>query len=777
MSSPVQAVPGQVAPSPAAPPQQGGGSPPPGGGTPPKGDAQPSTPATPQDASAPAKPATPDPAPPAPNSLEGGGNAVQPPEATDAHQRARRLQQSANMLIGDDVGGDKFAGDKFFGDKIVVTQDGRTRLSLRELGTDLSTPARHAFVAPDDWAQVRAAQAGKRIMILRAAANQGKVAAAIRLLQSPADRPIFNLDKDVGLHDLAARLDDYAKSERRLPSGAGILLCEPTAWDGVQGWMLQQLAVVLEHLDAQMVLTLSAGAALADQEIRDFVVDLGPARPRIEVFERHLIWRLEDEDLARRVLADSRVTELAGELLAGDVSMKVAADLAVTVSQALEGSVIDVGKVRELMGKRATEDFDIWFTGLPDVPMHCLAIALAVLNGLPYETVVRAAERLNDRLDGPPDVVPGDHTVVLPPWRDPFRRSRREVLRLLRAVTRPETVQGMFGSAPVEIIGYTAKEYPRLVLEHVWREFRLHRELLGWLLDLASDTSEEVRTWAGTALGLLSRSAFDFVYTNVLRQMALDKDNARNREVVAYALRVPAQDSRLRPLVDAVVTGLYGNRDSPFGQATAARVYGISLGPADVPQALTALDRLATIDHFHIATSIGDSLADLIMQDELRNPPLVLDKVSTWQNDRRRALVGELVFLQLARSLTTECTVTGAPGRPDRTMTWPTLLMLADSNPDLRRGLMSMWRHVLNSGSFVRAVEIALASWADLAEVDADVRISLSRMLAATAAQSDRTRVLVKRHVAGWRAVDNLQPKPKTAYAVEAALDSRNGAP
>src|SRR4051794_23585482 len=142
MSSPVQAVPGQVAPSPAAPPQQGGGSPPPGGGTPPKGDAQPSTPATPQDASAPAKPATPDPAPPAPNSLEGGGNAVQPPEATDAHQRARRQQQSANMLIGDDVGGDKFAGDKFFGDKIVVTQDGRTRLSLRELGTDLSTPAR-----------------------------------------------------------------------------------------------------------------------------------------------------------------------------------------------------------------------------------------------------------------------------------------------------------------------------------------------------------------------------------------------------------------------------------------------------------------------------------------------------------------------------------------------------------------------------------------------------------------------------------------------------------
>jgi hypothetical protein len=763
MNSPVPAAPpAQSAPPPGPPP-------PSAGGTPPKSDPPPSAPGSPSEVP---KQVTPETPAVAPNSLEGGGNALQPPEASDANQRARRLQRSADMLIGD-----QFVGDKFAGDKIVVTPGGRERLSLLKLGTDLSNPARYAFVAPDDWAQTRENQAGKRIAILRAAANQGKAAAAIRLLQSPADRPIYNLDKNLSLHDLASRLDDYAKGGNRLPAGAGILFCEPTAWDSVQGWMLQQLSVVLEGIDAQLVLTLSTSAALADQEIRDYVVDLGPARPRTEIFRRHLIWRLEDESLAARVLADPQVTVLAGELLAGDVSMKVAADLAVTVSQALEGSVVDVGTVRRLMGRRATEDFDIWFGGLPDVPMRCLAIALAVLNGLPYETVVRAADRLTDRLDGPPDVVPGDHSVVLAPWRDPFRRSRREVLRLLRAVIRPDTVQGSFGAAPVEIIEYTAEDYPRLVLEHVWREFHLHRELLGWLLDLASDTGEEVRTWAGTALGLLSRSAFDFVYTNVLRQMALDEDNPHNREVVAYALRVPAEDTRLRPLVDAVVAGLYANRDSPFGQATAARVHGISLGPLGVPQALTALDRLATIDHFHIATSIGDSLADLIMQDELRNPPLVLDRVSSWQNDRRRSLVGQLVFVQLARSLTTECTVTGADGQPDRAMTWPTLLLFADQRPELRRGLMGMWRNVLNSGSFVRAAEIALASWADLAEADDDVRTSLSRMLAATAAQSDRTRTLVKRHIAGWRAVDNLQPKPKTAYAVEAALDARNDAP
>ena len=601
------------------------------------------------------------------------------------------------------------------------------------------------------------------------------MAAAIRLLQVPFDRPLYNLDQDVHLGDLVALLESDAKSDDPLPRGAGFLLCEPTGWGAVAGWMLQQLEAALENIDAQLVLTLSAGEALADKELLDYVIDLAAAPSRIGVFRRHLVWRIGDPELSNRVLALPEMIEEAGNWLDGDVSMKVAADLAVIVNQSLRGAVVDLDLVRRSMGERATEDFDIWFGGLPDVPMRCLAVALAVLNGLPYERVVRAAELLTDRLDGPPQVLAGDSAVMVPPWRDPFRRGRREVLRLLRATTRPDTARGDFGAAPVEIIEYSTGDYPQQVLEHVWREFRLHSELLAWLRDLAGDRNEEVRTWAGTALGLLARYAFDFVYTNALRVMALDDDSRSNREVVAYALRVPAADSRLRPLVDAVVAGLLGNREQPFGQATAARIHGISLGPLGASQALAALDRLATIDNFEIAIGIADSLADLIMQDEDRNSPLVLDRVASWQHDRHRSLVGELVFLQLARALTTDCTVPGADGADDLT-TWPTLLMLADQHPDLRRGLMAMWRYVLNSGSFVHHVELALAAWADLAEADDTVRTSLSRMLAGTAALSDRTRTLVMRHVADWRAVDNLQPKPSTAYAVEAALHARNGA-
>ncbi|OJF10068.1 hypothetical protein [Couchioplanes caeruleus] len=760
MSAPAQAA-AAPASAPAAPPAQptgSGGAPPasaPGGEPKPPASGEPGPPAPPDAQGAPTIDTT---------SLEAQDKAASTPEASNGRQRGERLRKASDMLIGGDLVG---------GDKLIMMLGGREPAPLQRLGTQLSDPVRYAWVEPQDWDRVRAACHGKRLVILRANPHQGKVAAAIRLLQSPSDRHIYSLDRNVDLHALPAWLETDASGDNALPKGAGFLLCEPVGWDGVEGWMLQQLAAALERLDAQLILTLGADVPLADADAQEYVVPLGAAKPHSEILARHLAWRLDDVGLAERILADPDIAELAEDQFAGAVSLKVAADLAVMISLELNGTVVDVDRVRRRMAERATEDFDIWFGGLPDVPTRCLAVALAVLNGLAYETVAHAAEMLSDRLDGPPD--PGPNNALVPPWRPPFGRTRRERLRLLRAKIRPAMARGAYGTGPVEALEYAADDYPRLVLRHVWREFPLHRELMGWLRDLASDPNEEVRIWSGTALGMLSLDAFDFVYTQVLRPMALDQDNARNREVVAYALRVPAADSRLRPLVDAAVAALYGNRASPFGQATAARVHGVSLGPLGAVEALTALDRLAAIDHAQIALGIADSLADLIVQDEQQNAPLVLDRLLSWLNDRRRTLAGQFVFLQLARSLITEFTLPGPDGAAETRMTWPTLLMLADQRIELRRSLIGMWRHVLASGSFTRLVEVALDAWAALAEADADVRTSLSNMLVATAAQSDRSRALVKRLVAGWRAVDNLQPKPMTAYAVETAMDARSG--
>ncbi|MFG1607684.1 hypothetical protein [Actinoplanes sp. NPDC049265] len=764
----VPAAPATPAATPATPATPGGGGA--GGGTPaaPKAAGAPAAPKTP---GAPAGPAPPDPSKtpattPADTEvatdakLDGKGGKVQ--AAVNPQQRADLLREAAGKFLGDHVAGDRVSGDKY-----VTIHEGRERVRLPRLGIALADMVRRAFVAPPEWSRVRAEEHGKRIVILRADPNRGKCAAAIRLLQSPADRPIFHLDRAIQLATLAATLESAARTAGALPRGAGFLLQEPLAWDAVGGNVLQHVEAALEEIDGRLVVTLDSSAALADQDVAGHVVDLGTAPPVADIFDRHLAWRLDDPRLYARVKVDVEVVALSEEVLTEDVPMHVAANLATMVGQAIDGATIDIGRVRQRMSQVATEEFDIWFGGLPDLPARCLAIALAVLDGMPYENVVHAADLLTERLDGPPQVA-GDN--VLAPWRDPFRHTRTEVLRRLRAETRPGVERGMFGTVPVEAMGYRSEDFPRLVLEHVWRRFGLHRELLGWLHDLSSDLNEEIRARAGTALGLVSTFAFDFVWTQVLRAMAQDTGNFRNREVVAYALRVPAAEPALRPLVDAIVTGLAGNADLPFGQATAARVYGVSLGPLGVGEALAALDRLAVIDDRYIAAGIGDSLADLIMQDETRNPAQVLAKVSAWQSDRRRALVGEAVFLHLARWLTTDHVVAG------RTVVWPTLLWFADERIELRAGLLSMWRFVLNSGSLPEQVAEVLAHWADLAEADAHVRTSLSRMLGATAGASERTYTLVQRQVRDWRAPDNLRPKPRTAYAVEDSMRPRNDA-
>ncbi|MBN1172393.1 MAG: hypothetical protein JXA67_09480 [Micromonosporaceae bacterium] len=697
-------------------------------------------------------------------------------EAVDPQRRASLLREATDKLYGDRVGADKVGGDKIGGDKYVTIHDGRERVRLPRLGSALADMVRRAFVTPAEWSRVVTERNGQRIVVLRADPSQGKSAAAIRLLQTPPDRPIYHLDRTIGLTTLAATLESVARSNDPLPRGAGFLLQEPSEWDTTEGWMLQQVEAALDPIDAQLVLTIDRSASVADQDIRSYIVDLGPAPDAHQVFESHLTWRLGDARLSAQVRVNPEVAALASEVLVADTPLQIAANLATMVSQALDGGVVDVDRVRQRMSQVAAEDIDIWFDGLPDLPTRCLAIALAVLDGMPYENVVHAAELLAERLDGPPQVVLGADDPMLHPWRDPFRRCRSEVLRLLRATICKGIGRGMFGSTPVETMEYRPESFPRQVLEHAWRRFGLHRELLGWLRDLAGNSNEEIRARAGTALGLLSTFAFDFVWIHVLRQMAQDKHNFRNREVVAYALRVPASEPALRPLVDAVVTGLFRNSGLPFGQATAARVYGVSLGPLGAGEALAALDRLATIDNRHIAASIGDSLADLVMQDEQRNPVQVFGKVSSWQNDRRRTIVGEFVFLHLARWLITEYTIKNDNEPVARTGTWPTLLLLADQRPELRVGLLSMWRSVINSGKLPDPVEHTLAHWAQLAEDDADVRTALSRMLAAVASASDRTHLLVLRQVKGWRAPDTLQPKPRTAYAVENALRPRTDA-
>ena len=708
-----------------------------------------------------------------------GLNAIDATQGTEsippanAVARSRWLHRATGMYVG---------GDQVGGNKFVLLLGDRQPAPLREVDTALSDPARHAFVEPDDWDRTRDAFRDRRLVILRGEPGHGRVAAAIRLLQAPSDRRIFNLDRDIDLHRFPHWLDTDAAGDDPLPIGAGFLLCDPTGTQHLQGWILHRIATALTQRDGRMVITLDADRVLSDDEARDFAVGLGRPRPHRAILASHLRWRLterQDGDaaaLAERILADREMAEFLDTALADGAPVKVAANLAMMIDQQYDGTAVDMTGLRRQVRERVVEDFDIWFGALPDIPTRSMAIALAVLNGLPFESVTHAARRLCDLLDGPPQLVAGDTVALRPPWRDPFRATFRERRRMLRARIRQDTEFGEFGHTPIEIVEYIDRDRPRSVLHHVWHEYQFQRPLLDWLQGLATDPSEDVRAYAGTALGVLCTYAFDFVYTHTLREMTL-ADNPRSREVVAYAMRLSAGDERFRPLVRRVANRLHGNADQRQAQATSARIRGLALGPADPTRALDWLERLALVNDRRVASAIGDSLADLIVADEDAHGPAVLRRVVRWQDDRRRTLTGEFVFHQLADSLVTNVDMTKQDASTPDWHAWPGLLYLADHHRDIRPLLIAAWVRVLNSGLLADRVRQAVDNWAGYAESYPEVRTAFVRLMSATAAHGPRTRTILLRHAARWRAPDEVFPSHETAEAVERALKARTDDP
>ena len=70
----------------------------------------------------------------------------------------------------------------------------------------------------------------------------------------------------------------------------------------------------------------------------------------------------------------------------------------------------------------------MWFAGLGDTRTRSFAIALAVLNGLPYDAVAKAARALYDRFDSPAYMVMASGEDPPPEGHRPFLAPRREWL-------------------------------------------------------------------------------------------------------------------------------------------------------------------------------------------------------------------------------------------------------------------------------------------------------------------------------------------------------------
>lgn len=759
MSTPSAPPPTTAQPTTAAPaagggaPQgQSGGGPTPGGGsgTPPSG------PGTGGDGGAP-QPG---------GAQQGEGRQTAPADGTagadntarDATARAGQGSLRAGLLR---TAWTHIGGDRVEGDKIVIHTDGERGVVLRALAAGIVDTVRHTFQAPPRWDDVVADAWQRRSVVLRGPGGAGKTAAAVRLLLSARTKAFYLLDSVAEL----TRLTEL----KQLGRGAGLLLDRPLDLGELRGSQLAGLEDLLLQAEAHLVLIAGPEAELG-HGVGEYVQRIARPDTLHDVLLAHLAHRLGEAG-AEHALAAAGVRDLCEELLDLGASCRDAARLAEVIGHEHGAGVIDLERVRARMDQTGGEGPEEWFEGLGDTGLRTQAVALAVLGGLPQEYVAMAASTLLDRFRSDRGVLAASvEQGPVPLRQDPFSQSRRLLDEKLRARTVTAVTRGDNGWLPCTVAEYRNPDYPARIIRHAWSQYTIQGELLDWLADLVDKPSQQVRSFAGTALGLIATESFDAVSTLVFPQWIRDGDSGeQRREAIAYALRVCARDPGLRPGVRALVEGWYLGGPWQF-QAAAARAYGLCLGGADLPTALQALTRLGTVDSVQVAVAIGDAVSDLMEDDVRANAPAVLRALAEMAHETKSRHSGHLAFLILANALVSDEPPAGGLSGRSR----PTLLRLAADSPpggELRRLIGYLWAEAISGEVYSESAGTVLDAWATQAETDPELLADLVRILVDdVAARSPRAGLLLQRHAARWTDRDRFRPLPRSAAVLGAAL-------
>ena len=660
-------------------------------------------------------------------------------------------------------------GDAVGRDKYIFLVGGKQPARLRRLPERQIEPIRGAFVAPGGLKDIQAAfERNSRTVILRGPAGCGKQGLAIHMLIDLSPGPVFHLDSAVDLTRLAEWIETDLKGRDRIEQGAGFLLNQPLGFANLYGSVLQGLDEALEQADARLVLTIDSGVRVPDRDLLDYIVDVTSAPDYFDIVVSHLRFRLTKE-VADHLIAPADAKDVITRQLGDGASCKLAADLAEAIAAEWDASddehEFDIKRIESWKSQRGAEDFDIWFADLGDTRSRSFAIALAVLNGLPYDAVAKGARKLYRSFDKPPYLLTPSADDVQPERLRPFRTSRREWLHKLRARITETTIQGPYGQSRAEMVEYRDPDYAVKVIRRAWSDFEVQDVLLAWLGELAGDPSEQLRIFAGMALGGLAAWSFDTFCSSMMESWAGGQHLGR-REAVAYALRVVIADPLLRGSAEQLIFAWYAS-SSPFAQATAARAYGVAYGPLDPRAAFEALDRLTVVEDIRVATAIGDSVADLLAVggDDFAGYALPRLADSVRQPDRTGAV--QLVFLILADGLVTR---TQSDLEEPGPIFCPLLLALTTRLPEVRSAIVTLWRYVLNEALFHREAEQVITRWAAAAERDPAIREAFLRLARAIARDDERSLMILDRYCALWVSADNLSPLPMVSSALHTVL-------
>ncbi|MEV0153948.1 hypothetical protein AB0H57_09440 [Micromonospora sp. NPDC050686] len=602
--------------------------------------------------------------------------------------------------------------------------------------------AGEVYVPPGGFDEIRHACDGRFLLLLRCCRRWGGSSTAVELLRGMAQ-----------VHELRFGGDLANLPVESLPEGYGYVFDRITARQ-VASLRAQDLAVLEERLakrDSKLVVVVDAEWRFADHAVERAAQRITAPPAAAELVTRHLTLLLDSAPAAEQLLAEPGVGErlavVGPDSFDASQLVELARDLAEVARHEL-----GLEEALSRFEERSQRDVESWYDDTEALDQRALVLALAVLDGMPFDAVARASGLLVDawRAD--------EAGAGAPPPRD--RRPRKVRLRAARARIDREVWSARYGSGELEVVSFLDDTYPRRILRHAWHEHDYDRELLlRWLRQLAADVEGRVGIRAAQAIGYLSWFAFDTIRRDIITPWAVSGDGGLRERGVA-ALEVAARGPEVAERAFRLVLDWYGRRD-PALRRMAARALGDSVGMLLAGGPDERLAELAKDDDLMLHILIGDSIAELVtVTADAGRRVALLRLLDDWSAESAsgRQSAGVLGFLEVAASLWLP------RSSPDGEVHWPALLWLAtvgateDTELAPARPIIArLWGRALVAPRADDAVHRVLRGWAWSAQRWPELRPHLIQLLV-EAATTKRQGQLLAAHARRWRDPEPLAP-------------------
>lgn len=557
------------------------------------------------------------------------------------------------------------SGDLVFGQVIAATVD----------------KVHQVYVQPPTYEQTVARLQEDHVIILYGQRGCGKWTTAIYLGTELCNSQIIEVTPNVDLSQFC----DNLSSQQQVCYVVDSLQAEAAES------LTRALLVMLKNrlsaskVNSYLVLCIDSEVRLPTDQLQPFLTNWTSPTDRQQMFHQHFKYYLPEASTVEQALGliDS---EPLSDFLDGHVSPGEIDKFCQAVADWMVAEEQDINGILERLESYVYHTVQEWFEeNSEDLFLVAMMIATAAFQGMTYETISEAAETLQQRLvELTGQSIAGSGKL----------RTRTALLTQLRAHAKRTSMTTPVGRITTEAIYFDNLAFQPLVLEYVWSELGIGRELVEWIMTYTSANNHEVRSMSAITLGQFSKYNFTYVFERAIRHLA-KSEIFQERYAAALALGVPIWTPELAPLVISQLHHWATLNTNPHLQQTAAVAYGDLAGIRFPDLALEDLCLIASSEKRGVINSVARSVINLFQAGTI-SPDYyfkVLKALTLWVSSSSDivSIMGILIFFDICTTLRSK------PEEADES--WLTIIWLASNSDEVSEWVHEIFKAGLNRRS------------------------------------------------------------------------------